>query len=45
VYSESELNRFLARYHSDVCTLRREFIANKLMVRKDGSYKVVGWNR
>jgi excisionase family DNA binding protein len=45
VYSEREINEFLAAYHSDVCTLRREFIMNKLMVRKNGSYKVVAWNR
>ena len=40
VYDESEINEFLAPYHSDVCTLRREFIINKLMVRKNGKYKV-----
>lgn len=43
VYREEELNKFLATFHSDVCTLRREFIINKLMVRKDGKYKVVSW--
>ena len=41
VYEEAELNEFLATFHSDVCTLRREFIMNKLMVRKNGKYKVV----
>lgn len=45
VYSEDEINQFLTPFHSDVCTLRREFIINKLMVRKDGRYKVVTWNR
>ncbi|MDD5658085.1 MAG: DUF2087 domain-containing protein [Elusimicrobia bacterium] len=45
VYTEPEINEFLARYHPDVCTLRREFIMNRLMVRKDGRYKVVAWNR
>lgn len=44
VYSEAEINRFLGGFHQDVCTLRREFIINKLMVRKDGKYKVTGWN-
>ncbi|MHB8875142.1 MAG: DUF2087 domain-containing protein [Myxococcaceae bacterium] len=44
VYSEAELNVFLAGYHSDVCTLRRELIINKLMVRKAGKYKRVTWN-
>ncbi|MBS1962415.1 MAG: DUF2087 domain-containing protein [Bdellovibrionales bacterium] len=41
IYPEEELNRFLETFHSDVCTLRREFIMNGLMVRKDGKYKVV----
>ena len=43
VYEEAEINKFLSSYHSDVCTLRREFIMNKLMVRKAGKYKVVTW--
>jgi excisionase family DNA binding protein len=43
VYEEEEINKFLSAYHQDVCTLRREFIINKLMVRKSGKYKVVGW--
>lgn len=41
VYDEKEINDFLNQFHSDVCTLRREFIINKLMVRKGGKYKVV----
>lgn len=45
VYDESEINEFLKAYHSDVCTLRREFIMNKLMVRKNGKYKVVTWHK
>jgi excisionase family DNA binding protein len=45
IYDESEINKFLAGFHSDVCTLRREFIINKLMVRKNGKYKVVGWHK
>jgi excisionase family DNA binding protein len=44
IYTEDEINKFLSAYHSDVCTLRREFIMNKLMVRKNGKYKVVTWN-
>lgn len=43
VYSEPELNKFLAGFHEDICTLRREMIMNKLMVRKNGKYKVVTW--
>lgn len=45
VYSEIEINDFLRPFHSDICTLRRELIANKLMVRNAGKYKVVGWNQ
>lgn len=45
VYTETEINDFLRPYHSDVCTLRRELIINKLMVRNSGKYKVVGWNQ
>lgn len=44
VYSEPEINAFLKKFHPDACTLRREFIMNKLMVRKDGKYKRVAWN-
>jgi len=40
VYEEAELNQFLAQFHPDVCTLRRELIINKLMVRKNGKYKI-----
>jgi excisionase family DNA binding protein len=45
VYSEKEINEFIAKFHSDVCTIRREFIINKLMVRSSGKYKVASWNR
>jgi excisionase family DNA binding protein len=45
VYTEAEINDFLKPFHSDICTLRRELIVNKLMVRSGGKYKVVGWNQ
>ncbi len=45
VYSEVEINNFLRPFHSDISTLRRELIINKLMVRSSGKYKVMGWNR
>jgi excisionase family DNA binding protein len=44
-YSEKEINEFLSKFHPDVCTLRREFIMNKLMVRKAGNYKVTASNQ
>lgn len=45
VYTEVEINNFIKTFHSDLSTIRREFIVNKLMVRKDGKYKVTGWNQ
>jgi excisionase family DNA binding protein len=44
VYTEKEINNFISAYHPDVCTIRREFIINKLMVRNSGKYKVASWN-
>ena len=45
VYTEKEINEFITQFHPDVCTIRREFIINKLMVRNAGKYKVASWNR
>ena len=44
VYTEKEINKFISKFHTDVCTIRREFIINKLMVRNAGKYKVASWN-
>ncbi len=44
VYTEKEINSFITQFHPDVCTIRREFIINKLMVRNAGKYKVASWN-
>lgn len=41
IYSEKEINEFISQFHGDFCTIRREFIMNKLMVRNGGKYKVV----
>jgi len=38
VYTEPEVNATLGRFHPDVCTLRREFITEKMMVRQGGKY-------
>ena len=38
-YSEAEVNDVLRRFHDDVCTLRREFICEHMMVRADGRYR------
>jgi excisionase family DNA binding protein len=39
VYTEAEVNRILRRFHSDVSTLRREFICEHMMVRNRSRYK------
>lgn len=38
-YGESEVNEVIERYHPDFCTIRREFIAEKLMTRSQGQYQ------
>jgi hypothetical protein len=38
VYTEPEVNSILRRFHSDVCTLRREVIMEGMMVRSAGKY-------
>lgn len=38
VYTEAEVNAVLRRFHDDVCTLRREFIMEKMMMRSEGKY-------
>jgi len=45
VYTEKEINEFVMRFHEDFCTIRREFIMNKLMVRNGGKYKVVAQSK
>lgn len=42
VYAENEVNEIIRRFHNDVCTIRREFIMEKMMVRSGGKYKVNG---
>lgn len=37
-YPEKEINTFLLQFHEDFATLRREFIACKLMAREDNVY-------
>lgn len=39
VYTEAEINKTISRYHEDFCTVRREFIAEKMMDRVDGNYR------
>jgi hypothetical protein len=39
-YHEREVNDIIRRFHDDVCTIRREFIMNRYMTRKDGFYRL-----
>jgi len=38
-YTEAEVNQIISQYYEDFCTVRREFIANKMMVRSEGNYR------
>lgn len=40
-YTEAEVNTILLQYHADYCTLRRDMIAEKLMQRENGIYRVI----
>lgn len=37
-YSEKEVNLIISEFHDDFCTLRREFIMNRLFTRDNGVY-------
>lgn len=37
-YTEREVNIIIADYNDDFCTIRREFISEKMLTRKDGIY-------
>jgi excisionase family DNA binding protein len=39
VYTEKQVNEIITKYHDDYCWVRREFIAEKMMNRKDGKYR------
>ncbi|MDZ4723876.1 MAG: DUF2087 domain-containing protein [candidate division Zixibacteria bacterium] len=39
VYSEDEVNRIISRHHNDFCTVRREFVDEKMMDRVEGNYR------
>lgn len=40
-YKEKEVNLIISEFHDDFCTIRREFIMNKMFVRDNGVYKRV----
>lgn len=37
-YTEAEVNEIILQYYDDFCTVRREFIIEGMMSRKDGVY-------
>jgi excisionase family DNA binding protein len=37
-YTEAEVNEIIKQYYDDFCTVRREFIMEKMMTRKEGKY-------
>jgi excisionase family DNA binding protein len=39
IYTEKEVNEIITPLHDDYCRVRREFIDNKMMQRKDGIYR------
>ena len=39
VYSEKEINDIIYEYYDDFCTVRREFIMEKMMSRFEGKYR------
>ncbi len=38
-YDESEVNAIIEEYYEDYCTVRREFIGEKMMYRKSNKYR------
>lgn len=40
VYPEKEVNLIIAQFHDDFCTLRRELIAEGIMEREHGEYRL-----
>lgn len=42
LYTESEVNEILTRYHEDYCTLRREMLACGFLKREHETYTAVG---
>jgi excisionase family DNA binding protein len=39
VYSEDQVNKTISRYHNDFGTVRREFVAERMMDRVQGNYR------
>ena len=39
IYDEQEINEKITELHDDYCRVRREFVDEKMMHRKDGKYR------
>jgi excisionase family DNA binding protein len=39
IYAEKEINEIIGRFHDDYCRVRRDFVDEKMMYRKDGKYR------
>jgi len=39
VYAETEVNEIITAFHDDYCLVRREFVIEKMMLRKNGKYR------
>jgi hypothetical protein len=39
LYAEKEVNETITRFHDDYCRVRREFVDEGMMSRKDGKYR------
>jgi excisionase family DNA binding protein len=39
VYPEKEVNEIITGFHDDYCRVRREFVDEKMMFRKNGKYR------
>lgn len=39
IYTESEINDIIRKYYDDYCTVRRELVDEKMMIRNAGKYK------
>jgi len=39
MYPEKEVNEIITPFHDDYCRVRREFVDERMMYRKDGNYR------
>jgi excisionase family DNA binding protein len=39
IYTEEQVNTIISQFHDDFCTVRREFIMEKMMSRSGGKYR------